>query len=202
MKKSTPKKSIAQKNTAARILDVAERLVQTQGYNGFSYADIAAKLRIQKASLHHHFATKAALGTALVDRYHEQFLQALHSIDATVPEPLTKLRQYAGLYVDVLKNNRLCLCGMLAAEYATLPGSMRDSVTRFFDANDTWLSKVLETGRQRKTLQFQGAPLETARFIVSSLEGAMLLARSYGDVGRFEGAVRGVLGTVSGRSNN
>ena len=52
-------------DTPSRILDTAERLVQRRGYNGFSYADIAAELKITTASLHYHFAGKAALGTAL-----------------------------------------------------------------------------------------------------------------------------------------
>ena len=59
----------AEADTASRILDVAERLVQLSGFNGFSYADVAAELRITKASLHYHFAGKAELGEALIARY-------------------------------------------------------------------------------------------------------------------------------------
>ena len=44
--------------TSARILDIAERLVQTRGFNAFSYADIAAALHVTKATLHYHFPTK------------------------------------------------------------------------------------------------------------------------------------------------
>ena len=39
-------------DTRSQILDIAERLVQIRGFNGFSYADIAAELGIAKASLH------------------------------------------------------------------------------------------------------------------------------------------------------
>ena len=53
----------------AAILDVAERLVQTRGFNGFSYADVASELAVTKASLHYHFPSKAELGEALIDRY-------------------------------------------------------------------------------------------------------------------------------------
>jgi hypothetical protein len=56
--------------TAARILDVAERLAQVRGFNGFSYADIAAELGITKAALHYHFASKADLGEALMPLRH------------------------------------------------------------------------------------------------------------------------------------
>ena len=38
-------------DTGRRALDVAERLVQTRGFNGFSYADIAEALGVTKASL-------------------------------------------------------------------------------------------------------------------------------------------------------
>ena len=55
--------------TAERILDIAERLLQTRGFTNFSYADIAAELGITKASLHYHFPGKGELGQALISRY-------------------------------------------------------------------------------------------------------------------------------------
>ena len=70
------------RGTASRILDVAERLVQTRGFNGFSYADIATELAVTKASLHYHFPTKVALGRAVIARYHEVFARLLREIDA------------------------------------------------------------------------------------------------------------------------
>src|SRR5437763_12292968 len=120
-------------DTAQRILDVAERLVQTQGFNGFSYADISAELGITKASLHYHFATKAELGGALIARYGASFAGALEEIDRAERDARHKLRRYAGLYAGVLRHNRMCLCGMLAADYSTLPRPMRDGVKEFFD---------------------------------------------------------------------
>ena len=69
--------------TASRILDVAEQLVQVRGFNGFSYADIAAELHITKAALHYHFAGKADLGEALITRYASRFAEALARADAS-----------------------------------------------------------------------------------------------------------------------
>ena len=80
-------------DTAQRILDVAERLVQTQGFNGFSYADISAQLGNTKASLHYHFATKAGLGSALITRYSAGFRRALDEIDVSVSDAREKLRR-------------------------------------------------------------------------------------------------------------
>src|SRR5688572_31170640 len=123
-------------DTAQRILDVAERLVQTRGFNGFSYADIAEALRVTKASLHYHFPAKADLGRQLIERYERNFLAALERIDAGTGDALEKLRRYAALYEGVLRDQRMCLCGMLAAEFGTLPEPMRVELRHFFDANE------------------------------------------------------------------
>ena len=139
-------------DTARRILDVAERLVQTQGFNGFSYADISAEMGITKASLHYHFATKAALGSALITRYGAEFGRALDEIDRSASDAREKLRRYAGLYAEVLRQHRMCLCGMLAADYTTLPAAMRAGVKEFFDLNESWLARVFE-GRKSPSLQ-------------------------------------------------
>jgi TetR/AcrR family transcriptional repressor of nem operon len=167
--------------TSTRILDVAERLVQTRGFNAFSYADVAKALNVTKASLHYHFATKAELGESLVIRYRTSFLGALQRIDETCSDAGVKLRAYVGIYVEVLENDRMCLCGMLGAEYATLPTAMQDGVRQFFDANEAWLVHLLSAGRQHQQLAFAGPPIETARLLISALEGGMLMARSRGD---------------------
>ena len=176
----------ARSDTADRILDLAEHLVQTRGFNGFSYADIANELGMTKASLHYHFPTKAQLGYHLINRYGEAFAQALAAIDASGVGAPEKLRSYANLYSRVLLDDRMCLCGMLAADYATLPEPMKSAVTQFFELNEQWLSAVLDEGRASGELGFAGAPVEVARMLVGSLEGAMLLARSFGDASRFQ----------------
>jgi TetR/AcrR family transcriptional regulator, transcriptional repressor for nem operon len=184
--------------TAQRILDIAERLMQVRGYNGFSYADIAEAMRLTKASLHYHFPSKAELGRRLMERYTENFLGALNRIDATGADAPEKLLRYVSIYADVLANKRMCLCGMLAAEYATLPKSVKGEVTRFFDANETWLAGVLEEGKRSNSAKFTGTSIETARTITASLEGAMMLARTYDDVVLFDRAARRLLADIAG----
>ena len=93
----------------------------------------------------------------------------------------------------------MCLCGMLAAEYSTLPKGMRDAVVQFFDANDAWLAKVAAEGRAAGTLSFTGEPLEAARVLLSGLEGAMLVARPYDDVVRFRSAASRLIGIMQPR---
>lgn len=175
------------------ILDIAERLAQTRGYNGFSYADIAAELGVTKASLHYHFPSKESLGSALIDRYEAVFGAALDSMDQADCRPEEKIRRYVKLYESVIQDERMCLCGMLAAEYATLPTQMQVKLKQFFDLNERWLAAVLRQGRQTGTLLFRESASERARLILGALEGAMLVARSYGDSRRFQAAAGHVL---------
>ena len=189
--------SASSSSTASRALDTAERLVQVRGFNGFSYADIAAELQITKASLHYHFATKADLGEALINRYSARFFQALAEVDAGGAAAPAKLAAYAKLYADVLSEQKMCLCGMLAAEYPTLPLPMQAAVVGFFDHNEGWLEAVLEQGRQERSLAFAGPARDTARMIVSGLEGAMLVTRPYRDAARFQVAAASLLASLT-----
>lgn len=185
--------------TAERILDIAERLMQVRGYNGFSYADVAEAMRLTKASLHYHFPSKAELGRRLMERYTENFLAALGRIDAAGIGTYEKLERYVSIYAEVLANKRMCLCGMLAAEYATLPKSVKAEVIRFFDANETWLAPVIEEGKRSGRLKLSTPSIETARTLIATLEGAMMLARTYDDVERFDRAAQCLLADLAGQ---
>lgn len=179
--------------TADRVLDIAEHLVQTLGFNGFSYADIARRLEITKPALHYHYPTKAILGVALTDRYTTRFLAALTAIDARPETARKRLEFYVAIYREVLARKRMCLCGMLAAEYETLPGPMREALARFFDHNELWLTETLERGRDADELHFDETANAAARAVVGTIEGAMLISRLHDDPTIFDTAVHRLL---------
>jgi TetR/AcrR family transcriptional regulator, transcriptional repressor for nem operon len=184
-------------DTAERALDVAERLVQVRGFNGVSYADVAAELGVTKAALHYHFATKAELGEALIDRYTTRFEAALGQIDEGSDDASSKISAYAAIYLDVLRQQRMCLCGMLAAEYQTLPAPMQHAIVRFFDINESWLEVVLNQGQHAGTLRHRGSARDAARVVISTLEGAMLVARLHDDPARLEVATNQLLAELT-----
>ena len=99
--------------------------------------------------------------------------------------------------VAVLSADRMCLCGMLAAEYRTLPEPLQLSVSAFFDTNTGWLRGVLQQGSTEGSLRLLGSPDDVAAMVLGGLEGAMLITRLDGDVARFTAAADRLLGGLA-----
>ncbi len=165
-------------STYGKIVSVAEKFVRTRGYNGFSYADVAAEVGVSKASLHHHFATKPDLGLELIRNFTKNVSDVLEEIDYSNQKHLTKLREYARMYEGSFHENKMCLCGMLAAEHESLSDPMRKATIAFFEGHEVWLEKVLIAGKEAGELQFNGPAIDQARLIVANLQGALLVAKA------------------------
>jgi TetR/AcrR family transcriptional regulator, transcriptional repressor for nem operon len=112
--------------TRGRLLAQAEFLVRTRGYSGFSYADLAKSIGISKASIHHHFPAKEDLGAALIGTYTERYDAALAAICEESPSGIARIAAYARLYLEGLRHDQGCLCGVMACERDILPQGLRD----------------------------------------------------------------------------
>jgi len=180
--------------TQSAVLDVAQEFLQTRGYNAFSFRDLADRVRIKTASIHYYFPTKGELCRALIAREREQVALALAAIDAAGLNAGEQLARYVEVFQNTLADgNRMCLCGMLAAGFATLdPESVHD-LRLSLDEHEVWLTRVLHDGRAAGALHFGGSEIEEARSFLSSLEGAILLARAYEEPARFEVVARRLL---------
>lgn len=170
-----------QGNTREKLLDVAQDLIQKRGINAFSFQDLSKAVGIRKASVHHHFATKADLIESLMDRFLVQFEHATSRILASKVNGKTKLQRYCSLFQGTLKagnNDKNCLCGMLMAEVASVDNSVRVQIQRFLRENVTFVESILEEGVQDGTLESQKNIKSTALLVLSALEGGLLIARS------------------------
>jgi TetR/AcrR family transcriptional repressor of nem operon len=184
--------------TADRILDVAEGLVQTRGYEAFSYADIAGVLKIRKASIHYHFPSKGDLTLALAARYRRSFAERLAQLDRKHPDPTSRLMRYVRLFQEALRQgDHMCLYGMLASDSAGLPEAVRSEVNGFFADQERWLTRTLTQGRAAGGFRFEGKPERASAALLAGLEGAMLMARSRRDVAHFATVALRLVGALT-----
>ena len=68
-------------DTRTKILDSAQRLIQTRSFHGFSFQDIADEVGIRKASLYHHFDSKDAVALAVLERAAEWVGAGMDKLD-------------------------------------------------------------------------------------------------------------------------
>ncbi|GGF89123.1 TetR family transcriptional regulator [Azorhizobium oxalatiphilum] len=173
--------------TADDILDCARTLIVSGGYNGFSYADIAAVVGIRKASIHHHFPAKSDLVRTLVARYRAEAAAGIGAVDRNVPDPLNQLRAYVGYWEACIADASapFCLCALLACEIPVLPADVVAEVRAHFRTFSGWLTKVLARGVAEGRLRLTGTPEAEAEAFLATVHGAMLSARAYGDPSMF-----------------
>jgi TetR/AcrR family transcriptional regulator, transcriptional repressor for nem operon len=181
--------------TAGRILEAGLQLIMRHGYSGFSYADIADAIGIRKASIHHHFPTKADLAAAIVRQYRELFDADMAALQASGADALAQLQAYLGYWQRCIADDSapFCVAGMLAAELPALPDEVAQEVRAHFEHVAKWLENVLAAGVQSKQFQL-GAPAGSeAAMLVSLVYGAMLTARAYGNTGLFKDVTDGAV---------
>ncbi|MEL6224758.1 MAG: TetR/AcrR family transcriptional regulator [Cyanobacteria bacterium J06627_8] len=170
-----------EKNTAQRILDVAQDMVRRQGYSAFSYADISQQVGIRKASIHYHFPSKDELVKRLVMRYRDNISQQCDRISRSPMRLDEKLMEFANLYRDGLSQRQICLCAMLAADFEVLSEPIQSEIWAYFQETEAWLSSLLQQGCDQGIWQCSPSPEHEAKGLISMLQGAQLLARSSTD---------------------
>ena len=164
---------------ADEILSVAQAMIQTRGYNGFSFRDIAAAVGVKSASIHYHYPTKGDLARAVAANYRANFAEATEEITRRNPPAVEGLHDYVKLYERTLvQDRRLCLCGALGGEAETLPDEVRSEVNLFFDDQRAWIATLLKEGQARGEIRADTDADSFAACFFAALEGAMMIARS------------------------
>jgi len=174
-------------STADDILACARSLILGGGYNGFSYADIAAVVGIRKPSIHHHFPSKADLVRTLVVRYREAAEEGMKNLERAIPDPLGRLRAYIDYWKACIGDASapFCVCALLANELPVLPEEIATEIRAYFRFLSAWLAAVLEAGAAQGAIALRDTARVEAEIFMATVHGAMLSARAYGDTAIF-----------------
>ena len=182
-------------DTRTALLDSAEHLARTRGFDAFSYADLSEQVGIRKASIHYHFATKQALADALVKRYAARIADQLAAIDDEHPTGAGRLRAYLDLYREALDQGRqLCLCVTFSAARDSFGPETLAQLNAFHDMSLAWLARTFELGAADGTIQGPLIdPREEAQASLALVEGAQLIARAAADPVRFDQSLQSLV---------
>lgn len=182
---------MAASGTAAKLMTEARDLIVRGGYNGFSYADLSARLGIRKPSIHHHFPSKVDLVIAVI----EQARTGIRAQTALLGADDAIASDHLLGYVDYWKRcireqtTPFCLAAVLAAELPSLPQEVAVAVRGHFGDLGAWLAGILARGVAQGTMRLQDTPEAEAEALMAAVYGAMLAARAWDDPGRFTAIV-------------
>lgn len=168
-----------------KLLDVAETLIQTKGYNAFSYKDISNLVGIKTSSIHYYFPTKADLGKTIINRHINSLCAELEQMSQDKNLSYQKKLQRFIDYVvsnTYLANKKMCLGGMLASDVLTLPKMIQKEVQIFFNRLEDGLEELLIESLKTNELKLAKKEIRNEVLLILSLiEGALLLARLFED---------------------
>jgi TetR/AcrR family transcriptional repressor of nem operon len=176
-----------------QLMAAGRKMVQARGYNALSFRDLASIVGVKSASVHYYFPTKGDLGAALARRYTEDGMAYL---DAMLTEGLgyrACLDRYVALFRKALEDgNRMCLCGIMAAESEDLPEVVRVEVAAFTNANVAWLTQLLA---ERRPGTDEAYARRRGAAIYAAVAGAQLVARGRGDPAVYDAIMAAFAGT-------
>ena len=165
-------------DTRDRIIELADQLIKTRGFNAFSYKDISDPLEIKNAAIHYYFPAKTDLGIAVIQHEIEK-LAISKVIWATLPENI-QLQHLFDTFGQKGKNGCICLMGSLSPDFETLQIPMQEKLREMSTDMLEWLTTCLENGRTNQLFHFQGIAYDRALLVISSLLASLLLSRVMG----------------------
>jgi AcrR family transcriptional regulator len=153
-------------------LDVAQRLVQTKGYEAMSIQDVLDELEASKGAFYHYFDSKQALLEAVVERFADGAMASLAPVldDPRLPA-LTKLeRVFAGI-ANLKAEQKELMLAIIEVWNSDGNAIVREKVRRLSERIMIPLfSAVVQQGLDEGTVHVD-SPDQTAAVLVSLMLG-------------------------------
>jgi transcriptional regulator, TetR family len=164
-------------STYDRLLECADTCIQENGFEGFSYADLAKTLGIRKASIHHHFPTKNDLGLAYCEKKTAAFIELEQHI-LSLPNGKAQLYAYLSAFSGCAQKGQMCGVYAMLSDCNLFTPELQKAVSHLAAFELRLLSDVLERGRQSGELHFSVSPDDMAIIVCNAIKGALMLNRT------------------------
>lgn len=165
-----------------KILCAGLQLVHQRGFAGASVRDIIQAAGVPQGSFTNHFTSKEAFGLEILDRYFERTREVIAStlLDESRP-PLARLHAYIDANKAVLQQSAMhhgCLLGNFTAEACDHSEAIRLRLVEIFEEIRLAVAHALNAAVSAEEVSATLDCDAVAAFVVSSLQGAILLAKA------------------------
>jgi len=162
-----------------RIVDAADHLFYSRGYNQTSFSDISDETGIPRGNFYYYFKTKEDILAAVVDARLSEFMHMLKSCEESSAEPLQRLLSLTQFPLQkesqVLKYG--CPIGTLSSELVKEQDTeiSQARLTAVFDLLKNWIEVQLEQLGQSTRAK------EIALNLLAKMQGVIMIANVYKD---------------------
>jgi AcrR family transcriptional regulator len=179
-------------DTRSKLVRTAMLLFWEKGYHSTSIAEVLQKAKVNSGSLYHFFPGKTDLLAAVLDLYHDGIRQMLLEPPcASLSDPIQKIFAVLGRYRRSLAETDCFYgspIGSLALELRDPDERVRVRLTKNFSAWIDVIDDCLQHSKRRLPAEVNRR--ELAQFVLTVMEGGVMQARTFRDVGYFDAAVR------------
>lgn len=176
--------------TRDKIIEAARDLFLNQGYNSTGLAQITQHAGVKSGSLYYFFPTKEDLLIAVLDFYKANIYEALLKFTyERISDPLERVFGVLDGYRQMLLMTNFemgCPIGNLVLEVTNSHPGVRPLMNTNFDQ---WVDAIEGCFRQSGKLPESVDLRDLAVFTLTTMEGAVMLARSYRDIAPFDQAI-------------
>lgn len=152
------------------ILDVAERLMRTSGYEEMSVQDIQDELRVSRGAIYHYFGSKDAILEAVIERITDTVMAVVEPLaDDPSLTPLAKLKQVFAVAGQWKADRKELMVALVEAWYSDRNMLLRERAGRLAKSRLTPLiAEILEDGKAEGAFRI-GSPDHAAAILVAML---------------------------------
>ena len=164
--------------TREGIVAEAANLFNQRGFEGSSMSDLMAATGLEKGGIYRHFSSKEELAAEAFDYAWKSALEArMHGLEK-VPNSIDKLKLFIANFID-RRPAVLGGCPVLNTAIEADDGNplLRERVRAAWRQWRDYLAEIVAAGLKRKEIQPEVDAKEVATLIISSVEGALMIAR-------------------------
>lgn len=163
--------------TRQHIVESADRLFYERGFEGTSFADIAAVVGLSRGNFYYHFKTKDEILEAVIAHRISKTRAMLNSWEVEANNPADRIRSF--IHILITNQTKImaygCPVGTLCNELAKLDHIAKDRAAALFTLFRDWLS------RQFSALGHETDADELAMHILMRSQGVAALATAFRD---------------------
>jgi TetR/AcrR family transcriptional regulator, transcriptional repressor for nem operon len=165
--------------TKQEIVRKAAPLFNQKGYAGTSLSDLMDATGLQKGGIYRHFSGKEELAAAAFDYSWEKAVSGRLEGVQDVPHSLDRLKKMIDNFVEMRSGLVPGGCPLMNTAIEADDGNsmLRNRARKALQGWTTRLSRIASEGIQKREIDSGLEPRKLSKWIIGSLEGALLISR-------------------------